>query len=153
MTAEKSYRQLCYQTSSPVGMVISLFDYAIEGLERAIVAAEKSDIETRTNEVGRAITALGELQSGLDFKQGGDVARRMDRFYSLVRGQLLEGQIKGSRQHFERMLKLLVIVRDAWKEGEQILLQPVLNEFSRPSMSAAVASSAIEQQSTVRWSA
>lgn len=153
MTAENSYRQHSYQTASSIGMVITLFDFAIEALDRALAAVEAGDIETRTNEVGRAITALGELQSGLDFSKGGEVARRMDRFYSLVRGQLLEGQIKCSKPHFVQMQKLLVMVRDAWKEGEQIMQRPTLSEFPAPSVSAAILNSAPVIESTVRWSA
>jgi flagellar protein FliS len=153
MTAEKSYRQMSFQTASPVGMVIVLFDYAIDGVERAVVALDEGNIETRTNELGRALTALGELQGGLDLKQGGDVARRMERFYSLVRGQLLEGQIKGSREQLQKMLKLLILVRDAWKQGEQILLQPVLTEFSRPSLSVKLAPQLQENHRSVQWSA
>lgn len=153
MTAENSYRQLSYQTASSIGMVIALFEFAIEGLDRAMGALESGDIETRTNEVGRAITALGELQAGLDFTRGGEVARRMDRFYSLVRGQLLEGQIKSSRQHFQRMRNLLIIVRDAWKEGERKLHLPVVTDFLPQSISSVMLSSAPAADSTARWSA
>ena len=119
MDARSSYREAAVRGASPVRLVICLYEQAIEDLRRAVIALEKGDIETRTRGINHALTVIAQLQGSLDMERGGDVARNLERFYSLVRVGLIEAQTKQSARILEQQISQLATVHEAWLEVER----------------------------------
>jgi flagellar protein FliS len=119
MDARLSYREAAVQGSSPVRLVIQLYEQAIEDLRRARAALDSADIEARTRHLNHAILVLGHLQSSLDMERGGAVAENLVRFYDVVRAALVEAQARQSAAVLERQIALLIQVHRAWSEVER----------------------------------
>ena len=96
MDARSSYREASVRGASPVRLVISLYEQAIEDLRRAIIALDKGAIEVRTREINHALLVIAQLQGSLDMERGGEVAKNLARFYGVVRAGLTEAQLKQS---------------------------------------------------------
>ena len=124
MDARSSYREVAVRGASPVRLVICLYEQAIEDLRCAVIAMEKGDIETRTRGINHALTVIAQLQGTLDMERGGDVARNLARFYSLVRAGLAEAQVTQSSRILEQQISQLATVHEAWLEVERVTAAP-----------------------------
>lgn len=145
MDARTSYREAAIRGANPVRLVICLYEQAIEDLRRALIALEKNDIEARTREINHALMVLAQLQGSLDLERGADVARNLQRFYSLVRAGLVEAQRQQSARILERQISQLVLVYEGWLEVEHATAarpQPAAAADSAPVITLPEASSA-----------
>jgi flagellar protein FliS len=124
MNARSSYRESSVRGASPVRLVISLYEQAIEDLRRAVLALDKGAIEERTREINHALLVIGQLQGTLDMERGGDVAKNLARFYGLVRAGLTEAQLKQSSRLLAQQISQLVVVYEAWLEVERATTKP-----------------------------
>src|SRR5579864_197261 len=97
MNAASEYRKRAVETASPVGLVVLLYGGVVTALMRAVAAIEANDIERRVSELNRALNIMAELQGTLNFEKGGEVARNLEKFYAVMRSQVLEASIKNSK--------------------------------------------------------
>jgi flagellar protein FliS len=124
MDARSSYREAAVRGASPVRLVICLYEQAIEDLRLAVIALEKGDIEARTRGINHALMVIAQLQGSLDMERGGDVARNLSRFYTLVRSGLTEAQLQQSGRILEQQISQLATVHEAWLEVERVTASP-----------------------------
>ncbi len=116
-TAKSVYREIDIQGATPLQLVVALYDAVLQDIRGAIAAQKHNDIEERTAQVKHCLLALAQLQGRLDFERGGEVAKNLDRFYSTVRGKLLEASIKASAEAFAAIADMVMTVRSAWNEA------------------------------------
>src|ERR1700681_2732213 len=117
--AASEYRQRSVEGASPVGLVVLLYGGAITGLMRAIGAVEVNNIEKRVNELNKVLAILAELQGTLDFDKGGAVAQQLEKFYVVMRAQVLEASIKNSKTLMEELVKHMTGIKEAWQQVER----------------------------------
>lgn len=111
-----SYREAAVRGAGQVELVIMLYDILFDDIQRAVTAIRACNIEARTAEIKHALSVLEQLQGTLNFEEGGEAARNMDRLYSIVRAKLLEAHIKTSAEILHKQIELLTPIRDAWKQ-------------------------------------
>jgi flagellar protein FliS len=119
MDARSSYREAAVRGASPIRLVICLYEQAIEDLRRAVAALKKDDIETRTRHINHAFMVIAQLQGSLDIERGGEVARNLARFYSVIRYGLTEAHCKQSLPLLQQQISLLTDVHAAWLQAER----------------------------------
>lgn len=135
-----AYRENAARGASPVGRVVLLYEQAIKDLGAAIAALASNDIEARTRSLNHALLVIGQLQACLDLERGGEVARNLDRFYGLLQKRLLEAQVRGSAEVLREQMDLLLSVRAAWVEVENLEARDVAPAEGRSPQSATAAS-------------
>jgi flagellar protein FliS len=113
------YRTRAVEGASPVGLVVLLYGGAITALMRAISAIEANNIEKRVNELNKVLAILAELQGTLDFEKGGAVAEQLEKFYVVMRSQVLEASIKNSRSILEDLIKTMTGIKETWQQVER----------------------------------
>lgn len=117
--AASEYRKRAVEGASPVGLVVLLYGGAITGLMRAIGAVEVNNIEKRVNELNKVLAILAELQGTLDFDKGGAVSQQLEKFYVIMRSQVLEASIKNSKSLLEELVKNMTGIKEAWQQVER----------------------------------
>lgn len=122
--ARSIYREIENQGATPLQLVVALYDVILRDIHRMIEAQERKDVEGRVAHVKHCLLAIGQLQGRLDFERGGEVANHLDRFYSSVRGKLLEASIKGSAEGFAAIASMVASVRSAWDKTAKAELNP-----------------------------
>jgi flagellar secretion chaperone FliS len=125
MDARSSYREAAVRGASPVRLVICLYEQAIEDLRLAVVAQEKGDIESRTRRINHALMVIAQLQGSLDMERGGEVAKNLLRFYSVVRAGLAQAQATQSTRILEQQISQLATVHEGWLEAERAIATPM----------------------------
>jgi len=134
--ARSAYRQGLAGTESPVQLVVLLYEQAAKDIREALKALRAGDIERRTFEIDHALLVVGQLHATLDMERGGEVAKNLARFYTLVRSRLLQAQIQSSAEILEEQINLLLSLREAWQEVErrsrEVPLPPAANARVTP---------------------
>ena len=120
-----SYRQITTQTASPGQLVLMLYDGSIRFLEKSLSGFEMDDPiefnQTINNNIIRAQTIIGELNSTLNMEQGGELAYTLRRLYGYMDDRLMESNLRKSPEGIRDTIRRLTILRDAWQE---MLRQP-----------------------------
>lgn len=119
MNAASEYRKRAVETASPVGLVVLLYGGMVTALMRAVAAVEAGDVERRVAELNRALNILAELQGTLNFEKGGEVARHLEKFYMVMRSQVLEASIKNSKPLLLELVAHVSSLKEAWEEVDR----------------------------------
>jgi len=119
-----AYRESAARGASAVGQVALLYEQMVEDLRKAVRAIEDNRIEDRTNAINHAMVVVGHLQGNLNFEVGGDVARNLERFYTMLRGKLVEAQFQASKEILNEQIIFLLDLHDAWIEVDRAISTP-----------------------------
>src|SRR5271163_2714583 len=119
MNVQQSYREATVGGASPVQLVVRLYEQIVEDLRQAAIAIEQNDIGRRTKRIKHAILVIGHLQSPLDFVRGGKVAQDLNRFYDVLRQNLIQLQFYPSRRGLAQQITDLLLLREAWINVER----------------------------------
>lgn len=117
--ARTTYRENDVRGSSPVRLVVLLYDQIIQDLNNAAQAIEQNQIELRTKYINHAILVIGHLQSPLDFDRGGKVATNLDHFYNVLRHALVQVQFFPSKPEILQRIAEVQSLREAWTEVDR----------------------------------
>jgi flagellar biosynthetic protein FliS len=138
-SAAMSYREGVVQGNTSIGLLVLLYERLITDIRSAQAAALANETETRATHINHAFLVLQYLHGTLDFQNGAEAARQVERFYNHVRAKLMESQIRNSPEIMADQLKAISEVRDSWVQAEKILLegsameesiaQPVVSEY------------------------
>ena len=110
------YRRMEAETRSPMELVVMLYDGAIRFTLEARDAAARRDVGARGTAVSRALAIVGELHSTLNIREGGDIARELDRLYAYMTSRLLDVTAKGDESALDEIHKLLCTLREGWSQ-------------------------------------
>ena len=109
-----SYRRTQVQSSTPLELVVMLYDGALTAITQAAGAIERRDIPARRTALERALAIVSELQSTLNLEQGGSIAATLDELYGYVQGRLLQAAIDNSTGPLDEARRVLDTLRDSW---------------------------------------
>jgi flagellar secretion chaperone FliS len=126
MNIQQSYREASVRGANPVQLVVRLYEQMIEDMRQVAIAIEQNDIMLRTKRIRHAILVIGHLQSSLDFSKGGKVAQDLNRFYDVLRQNLVQVQFHPSKRGVSQAITDLLAVREAWIEVERAEYPSVL---------------------------
>ena len=110
------YQQTQVMTSSRVQIVVLLYDAAIQSIELARAGIESNNLKEKGRFLGRAISIIGELNSVLDFEQGGEIARSLHRLYEYMLNELVTANARNDARSLEGPLRCLTTLREGWRE-------------------------------------
>jgi len=125
MTTELTYRRSSIAGASSIGLMIVLLDTLVGDLRRAGAALRRNDIEARCNELNHAALVLGQLESWIDLKNGGEPAETLSRFYAYLRAKMLEASISKSAAELDKQIEMILHVRSAWQQLDTFPPPPV----------------------------
>jgi flagellar secretion chaperone FliS len=112
----EAYRRTEAQSSSPLGLVVMLYDGAIKFTLEAREAIARDDVGARTTAVSRALAIIAELQNTLNVKDGGEVARELDRLYAYMSARLFDVTARADDEAAKEVQKLLTTLREGWSQ-------------------------------------
>lgn len=115
MTREATYRNCSVGGASTIGLMIALFDALVRDLRRASDAIHRDDVETRCRELNHALLVVGQLESWVDLKNGGEAARQLSAFYGYLRARLMEASIGKSAALLETQMETILHIRSRWQ--------------------------------------
>lgn len=110
-----TYQQVQALTADPARLVLMLFDGASRFLQKARKGLERGNVGEFAQSLSRAHAIIGELADSLNHKDGGEIAENLGRLYQFMLVHLTEGLIAKSPAHLDRVLELLVTIREGFE--------------------------------------
>jgi flagellar secretion chaperone FliS len=116
------------RSSTPLELVVMLYDGALRATATASDAMARRDIPTRRASLSRAMAIISELQSTLDMDRGGKLSSDLDRLYSWMSAQLVEAMVRQDAKPIHEVRRTLQILHGAWHQiaKAQPVLEPAL---------------------------
>jgi flagellar protein FliS len=117
----RTYKTNAVLTASPGQLVLMLYDGALKALAlaRAALARPESDfrrLEVVNQQLLKAQLIVAELQSGLNFEAGGEVATRLNGLYEYYNRRLFEANMRKQVEPVIEVEKMIGELRDGWAE-------------------------------------
>lgn len=112
----KSYLKQEIEGATKGKLVLLLYDGAIKFLRMANKAIAEKNVQDAHNNLIKAENILFELMSTLDMDAGGEIAHNLMRLYDFMIWQLIEANKTKDAAKVDSVVKLLLNLRDAWKE-------------------------------------
>jgi flagellar secretion chaperone FliS len=113
--ASNQYLATQVRSSSPLELVVLLYDAAVRNAVIAKEAMASKDIPTRKAAVSKLMAIVGELKSTLDMERGGAIAQQLDDIYGWALSRLIDATIKRDAAPIEEVRKVLETLRDGWR--------------------------------------
>lgn len=116
----KTDRQTAVMVSSPVGLVILLYDRLLLRLAEAKRCLVTRDIPARSEAISKSIELIEiGLISSLDVRQGGDIAARLKIHYDVWIAKLFNANMKASVELLDEVEQEVQTIKSAFSQIEQ----------------------------------
>ncbi|MEA3314517.1 MAG: flagellar export chaperone FliS [Campylobacterota bacterium] len=109
------YNQQAATTEDPYMLILKLYEGLLKYLSFVENAIEIDDIETKFNNINKAIAIFDELRNILDF-DGGDVAYYLDGLYLYQIETLFTAGVDNNLNAIAQVKKVVRGLIEAWKE-------------------------------------
>jgi flagellar protein FliS len=114
-----AYREDDARGATGVRLVVLLYEQLIKDLREAAKAMDENKIELRSKRINHAFEVICALQGTLNMERGGQVARNLAWFYTVLRANLLEAHFHQSQEMLSRRITDLLALREAWIEVDR----------------------------------
>ena len=108
------YRRNQISTSNQGRLILMMYEGAIKFTTMASESISKGDTSNQGKYIQRAHDIINELSLALDFKNGGDVAPRLESLYQFALSQLTLANIKSDQKPLEAVLNILNHLLEGW---------------------------------------
>ncbi len=112
----RGYVQTQARSSSPLELVVMLYDGAIRAVTTAHACTVARDLAGRRTALNKLTGILAELQSTLDMERGGDVARRLDDLYTYMLSRVMASVASQDPAPLDEVRGLLSSLAEAWRK-------------------------------------
>ncbi len=148
-----SYRKTAAEGASGFGLLIALYDTLAGDLRRAAEAERASDIAQRCREVNHALLVIAHLEEWVHQGPGGELTNQLSAFYSSLRRELLEAQVRRSARHLELQMKKVLELREMWQQFDLRSVTPAPEILPPAWREQETASTATMERHRLSWSA
>ena len=105
--------------SSPLELVVALYEGAIQASINARQYLAAGDIPARTKAINKIVNILTELMLRLNDEKGGEISLNLRQLYIYIQGRVLEAHVKKTPAPLEEAEKLLTTMLDGWKQASK----------------------------------
>ena len=110
------YKETSINTSSPIKLVVMLYEGAIRLVKQAKESTLNKDMVSKCQAVDRAVAIIQHLQGALDFEKGGELTFELDRLYTYINSRIFEGSAKLDVRALDEAIRLLTTLHSGWEE-------------------------------------
>ena len=110
-----AYLETRVLSADPVDLIAMSYEFATLRVHEARNALENRDIAERSRAISKAIAILGELESSLDYKLGGEIAYNLGRLYRYMTERLTQANVQQMDGPLAEVESLLETVGEAWR--------------------------------------
>jgi flagellar protein FliS len=117
----KAYVDDTILNESPVGLVVALYQGAIESSAIARKFMASGDIPARTKAINKTINIITELLRSLNDEKGAEVSANLRQLYVYMQRRVIEAHTKKQQAPLEEVERLLGTILEGWKVANQKL--------------------------------
>ena len=110
----RAYAEDSMLGTSPINLVTSLYEGAIETVEHIRHCFASGNIMGRSKAVTKVVNILTELLLSLDHEKGGEISANLKRLYSYMQCRVLEAHARKNPAPLDDVERLLRKLLEAW---------------------------------------
>ena len=114
MNRGKAYLETRVLSADPVELIAISYEFATLRVHEARRALAKGEIAERCTAISKAIAIVGELESSLNYEEGGEIAYNLGRLYRYMRDLLTQANLQREDKPLAEVQSLLETLADAW---------------------------------------
>ncbi|MCP3677490.1 MAG: flagellar export chaperone FliS [Deltaproteobacteria bacterium] len=111
------YQNSAVVTSNRVGIIVMLYEGAINFLDVAVDRIEAHDIPGKGLYIDKASAILSELLCALNRKEGGEIAVSLEKLYNYMIGELTEANRTNDPIPVRTVISLMKELKMGWDEA------------------------------------
>jgi flagellar protein FliS len=119
--------------ADPVELIHILYEHALMQVKLARAALREGNIAGRSQAISKALAALGELETSLDYNAGGSISQNLARLYQYMRRRLVDGNLKQDDAALAKVESLMQTLDEGWTAMQHATSAP----SASPASSAA----------------
>jgi len=116
----QEYLEVQARTATPDQLLLMLLDGAVRFVEGGLASMDRGDRESRCKLLQKAENIVLELIQSLNPGIGEKLYANLIGLYKFIYRRLVEGNIRDDRKALEEGLKILVEVRETWKQAVEV---------------------------------
>jgi flagellar protein FliS len=113
------YRKQAVYNASPVGLVVMLYDGALQFMEAGKAAMLRKDLVEQSSNLQRAQKIVSHLMSTLDMEKGGEVSSNLMPLYQYVYRKLVEANVNDQSDLIDECVKIFSELREGWSKLDE----------------------------------
>ncbi|MBV9761198.1 MAG: flagellar export chaperone FliS [Acidobacteriaceae bacterium] len=113
--SHSAYAQNEVLCASPERLVQILYELGVQSIARARECHRQKDIAGRVRHINKAFAVVVELNDGLDFEAGGEIALNYARIYDYCQRRLIDANAQQSDSILEEVQSLFRDLQEAWQ--------------------------------------
>ena len=114
----RAYQETAVHGAKPVRLTILLYEQMFQDDKREAEANSARNFEAVAREVSHATGVIGYLQATLKREKGRAVVGNLSNFYTMLRENLMEAQVRCSHEILDQLRQNMIEVREAWLKVE-----------------------------------
>ncbi len=116
--ARSYYQEVQIKTADNLELVLILYRGVIDQLKQAREYLVTDQVALRFAAVDKALAMVGELRASLNFENGKDIAKSLDRLYDYIIRRLMNGNIQRDTRPFDEAIRLFSTLYSGWEEAQ-----------------------------------
>ncbi len=116
MSGYKAYQGKQIEGAGPLGLVLLSYDALYKSLGRAKLCIEARETGQEADHTARAMEAIIELSSSLNFEKGEDIAINLANLYKYMMDKLASGMCSGKVEHIVEVMGLVETLHAGWQQ-------------------------------------
>jgi len=114
------YERTSVESATKEELVVLCYEKTIQFLGQAQRYYADREYAKKGLALQKALNIINELQSSLDFENGGQIARNLDRIYAYVTQRLLLADFNMDLPVFDEAIRMLDELKQAWQHAASI---------------------------------
>ena len=111
------YKKTSVETASKEKILLMLYEAAIKNCKKAVESIEKNNPAKKGEYIAKLQDIVIELNSSLDFKVGGDVAKELSALYDFILHSSTQANMNFDTRPLKDSLDILNTLFDGWKQA------------------------------------
>jgi flagellar protein FliS len=112
---QNAYRNVSVNTSTPLDLVIMLYDVALDNLKKALLYMNQRKVSQKVNHISKVMAIIDELLKSLDMEVGGEISFNLRDLYIHILKELTIANLKNDEKRVEHVHALLKELKSAWE--------------------------------------
>lgn len=114
--AVAQYQSSRMETSSPIQLVVALYDGALRFLRTASAAIGAENMPAKGVSLNKAHAIVTELLVTLDHELAPDLSGQLEALYSFVLDRIVKANAECDAEKIDEAVRALLPLRDAWAQ-------------------------------------
>lgn len=113
----QAYRETDILTADPKKLILMCYEGVIQNLDLAKQCYFKKDFMSKGMAVQKSLDIINTLREALNFEQGKEISKNLDRIYAFAIRHILQGDLKRNIRAFDEVIVIFKELKSAWEEA------------------------------------